>query len=256
METKIGNKLEDQKTETLDSDIQAYFKTLQSKCASILVTSLTAQNATSMASSRQFWLEIESWRKILGERLEEELLKVASLEYEFALLALAQGQYRHAFKTLRLVLELCLQAITLSANELRLREWLDNRSDTIWNQIIDEESGVFSKRFAQAFFPDLAIHVQHYRNLAVSVYRECSECVHGNIPKHVPLPRSLEFDAEVFALWHLKAETVARIVHFGLCLRYLRDLKDSDVSTLEPSLSDRLGYLAEIRNHLGGPTKA
>jgi hypothetical protein len=234
METKIGNKLEAQKPETPGSDIQAYFRALQSKCDNVLLTSLTAQNATLMASSRQFWLELEAWRKILDERLEAELLKVASLEYEFALLALAQGQYRHAFKTLRLVLELCLQAITLSANELRLREWLDNRSDTIWNQIIDEESGVFSKRFALAFFPDLAIHVQNYRSLAVSVYRECSECVHGNIPKHVPLPTSLEFDAEVFALWHSKSEIVARIVHFGLCLRYLCDLKDSEITTLEP----------------------
>lgn len=178
------------------------------------------------------------------------------MEYQFALLALAQGHYRHAFKALRLVLELSLQTIALSSNELELREWLDNRRDTVWSHLIDATNGVFSKRFTQAFFPDLSAHVQHYNQLAASVYRECSECVHGNIPKHVPLPASLSFDGDVFKLWHSKADVVARIVHFGLCLRYLCDLSDAQISTLEAPLSDRVGYIPEIRKRLGGPTQS
>lgn len=237
-------------------DIQAYFRELQKKCDEILATSVEDANAGLMASSRQFCLELGAWHLVIGSRRESELLRIAALEYDFALLALAQGHYRHAFKGLRLVLELCLQAVTLSANELCLREWLDNRRDTIWSVIVDDENGVFSKQFAQGFFPDLALHVQHYRGLATSVYRECSECVHGNIPKHVPLPASLSFDKEVFTLWHSKAAIVARIVHFSLCLRYLTDLSDAEVASLEPSLSDRLGHVAEIRSRLGGPTKS
>jgi len=73
--------------------------------------------------------------------------------------ALAQGHYRHAFKGLSLVLELCLQAVALSANELCLREWPDNRRDTVWGVIVDDANGVFSKQFAHAFFPSLALHV-------------------------------------------------------------------------------------------------
>ena len=237
-------------------DIRAYFEELKRKCDAILDASLGGANAALMASSRQFCLELAAWHLVIGGRREAELLRIAAVEYDFALLALVQGHYRHAFKGLRLVLELCLQAVSLSANEICLREWLDNRGDTVWSVILDEQSGVFSKRFAQAFFPGLALHVQHYRGLAASVYRDCSECVHGNIPKQVPLPATLAFDKEVFSLWHSKAAIVARIVHFSMCLRYLSDLSDAEVSSLEPSLSDRLGHVQEIRSRLGGPTKA
>jgi hypothetical protein len=76
------------------------------------------------------------------------------------------------------------------------------------------------------------------------------------IPKHVPLPASLSFDKDVFTLWHSKSAIVARIVHFSLCLRYMSDLRDAEVDSLEPALSDRLGHVAEIRSRLGGPTKS
>ena len=89
----------------------------------------------------------------------------------------------------------------------------------------------------------------------MSIYRECSECVHGNVPKHVPLPSALEFNQEVFELWHSKADIVALILHFGLSLRYLRDLSEEDLLDIEPFLVDRLGHLKEVRQLLGGPTK-
>lgn len=237
-------------------DIGTYFRQLQSTCGQILDSSLSGTNSARVAVSHQLGRELEVWCKILCHRRESELLKVGTLEYEFALLALAQGHYRHAFKGLRLVLELILQAVYLSMNELRLREWLDNRFDTSWNAIVDQEEGLFSQRVAKAFFPDLTSHVQHYRGLALSVYKECSECVHGNTPKYVPLPSSLQFDQEVFNLWHSKAELVALVVHFALSLRYLNDLLEDELSTLEAFLSDRLGHLNEIRGLLGGPTKA
>ncbi|HWQ93068.1 MAG TPA: hypothetical protein VN673_15445, partial [Clostridia bacterium] len=181
------------------------------------------------------------------------LVKVAALEYEFALLALAQGRYRHAFKGLRLVLELCLQAVYLSANELQLREWLDNRADTVWTAIVDPENGIFSKRFARAFFPDIQGHIQHFGELARKVYRECSECVHGNTPKCVPLPSSLGFDQGVFDIWHSKADAVALVAHFALAMRYLSELDKEAVAALEGCLTDRVGHVTEIRERLGGP---
>lgn len=237
------------------NDIADYFSKLQAKCGTILIESTAGQNGNLMGASRLFGAELGVWKDTLINRREAELIKVALYEYEFALLALAQGHYRHAYKALRLVLELCLQSVLLSANEMVLREWLANKSDTFWSVIVDLENGVFSKRYTQAFFPDLESHVAHFRALAVSVYRECSECVHGNVPKHVLLPSSLSFDSGVFSLWHSKAATVARIAHFAFCLRYLNDLNDAELSNLEPFLSDRIGYLAGIRSKIGGPTQ-
>ena len=122
MEAKASTEATAAASKPLGFDIRAYFKELQKKCDEILSASLTAPNDTLMASSRQFSLELGAWQQVLGKRREAELLRVAALEYEFALLALAQGHYRHAFKSLRLVLELCLQAVLLSSNEVGLRE--------------------------------------------------------------------------------------------------------------------------------------
>lgn len=237
------------------TDIRGYLQQLLAKSGEIFEQSMTAPNSAKIASSHIFVGEIEVWCKVLSQRRETELLKVATVEYEFALFALIQGHYRYAFKALRLVLELILQAMCLSANELLLREWLDNRADTVWSAITDKDGGVFSQRFAKAFFPELTKHVQHYRELAVALYRECSECVHGNTPKCIPLPAALEFNQTVFDLWHSKASVVVLVTHFILSLRYLPDLSETDASELEPFLSDRMGHLEEIRNILGGPTK-
>jgi hypothetical protein len=132
---------------------------------------------------------------------------------------------------------------------------LDNRADTVWGAITEKDGGVLSQRFARAFFPELAKHVQHYRELAVALYRECSECVHGNTPKCIPLPAALEFNQAVFDLWHSKASVVVLVAHFILSLRYLSGFYETEVSELEPFLSDRMGHLEEIRNLLGGPMK-
>lgn len=242
-------------TEISSSDIKGYLQQLLAKSGSIFELSMTTPNAKKAAASHVFVREMEIWCKVLAQRQEAYLLKVAALEFEFALLALAQGHYRHAFKGLRLVLELILLSVYLSANELLLREWLDNRADTVWGAITDKDNGVFSQRFAKAFFPELIKDIWHYREMAVTLYRECSECVHGNTPKCIPLPVCLEFNQEVFDLWHSKASTVGMIAHFALSLRYLIVLSESDLSALEHFLTDRLGHIEEIRMLLGGPAK-
>ena len=237
------------------SDITKYFEELHEKCGQILTASMAGPNSETIAKSHQFAYELKEWCNILENRTEVELLRVAAMEYELALLALIQGHYRHAFKALRLVLELSLQAVHLSVNEICLREWLDNRIDTVWDLIIDKEAGVFSTRFAKAFFPDLIQHVQHHRGLAIAIYRECSECVHGNNPRHIPLPTALDFNQEVFELWHSKAEVVALVLHFAMSIRYLPGLLATQIAVVEKFLTDRLGHLEEIRQLLGGPAK-
>ncbi len=235
--------------------IEDHFKSLHDECGLILLASTHDTNSSSIAKSLQFANEMEQWIKFLELRAEAQLINVATLEYRFALLALAQGHYRQSFKSLRLVFELTLQAILLSADEICLREWLSNRKDTNWSSIVDEDNGVFSKRFSMAFFPELTDHIQHFRSLSISIYRECSECVHGNVPKHIPLPLKLEFNQEVFDLWHSKSDTVTLVLHFALALRYLKDFSGKEIEIIEPLLTDRLGHISQIRHVLGGPIK-
>jgi hypothetical protein len=241
------------RTQTKPPDILAYLESLRARSNEIFASSVAGGNLSAIAKSYQFGSELSIWAVMLAARREAVLLEIAAHEYGFALLGLSQGHYRHAFKGLRLVLELTLQAVLLSANELRLREWLENRRDTSWAQIVDENGeSVFSTAFAAAFFPGLIRHVENYRSLATKVYRECSECVHGNMPTHVPLPKGLSFDQPTFDLWHAKAETIALVSHFALVVRYLRDLTETERMAIEPALSARLGHVAEIRDALGG----
>lgn len=124
------------------SAIEAYYERLHSQCGVILAASMEGTNEAKIARSHQFVQEIELWLYALHPRREGALLKVAAYEYQFALLALAQGHYRHAFKGLRLVLELTLQSAKLSTNEIELREWLQNKKDTRWAALVDRENGV------------------------------------------------------------------------------------------------------------------
>lgn len=233
--------------------IKNHFDGLHKKCGEILTQSLTGDNAALIAKGRFFTGELDVWRDVLSSRTESELLRVATLEYEFALLSLAQGHYRQAFKGLRLVLELTLQCVYLSAKEVTLREWMQNQQDTVWGAIVENENGIFSRRFTNAFFPKLSGHALHYQTLASQIYRECSECVHGNTPKHIPLPALLDFDQAVFSLWFDKADCVALVTHYALSLRYLHDLPKNDKLKLEVPLTNRIGHIKEVRELFGGP---
>lgn len=204
--------------------------------------SLTGPNLGKIAASHRFAPELALWCVLIGDKREVELFQVAEHEYEYSLLALAQGHYRHAFKSLRLVLELTLQAVYLSSNELRLREWLSNRVDTSWSAIIDKNEGVFSPRFSKGFFPPFENHAAHYGGMAVLLYRECSECVHGNVPQHIPLPKTIAFDQNVFDLWHSKAEILRLVAHSALTLRYFEDLTDET----RGKLASCLGHLTQV----------
>jgi hypothetical protein len=118
---------------------------------------------------------------------------------------------------------------------------------------MEPENGVFSKRFARAFCPDLESHVLRLGGVARKVYRECSECVHGNTPKSVPLRSELGFDQPVFEIWHSKADLVAFVAHFALAMRYLTELDKESLAALEGFLVDRVGHITEIRERIGGP---
>lgn len=237
------------------TDITEHLQRLCRKCDSVFASSMAGSNAQKIAASHLFVDEIATWNSVLEQRRESELLRIAAMEYQFALLALTQGYYRHAFKGLRLVLELILQAVYLSSQEIQLREWLENSIDTVWSAIVDDENGVFSKRFARAFFPGLSQHLPNYRALAKSLYRECSECVHGNTPRQIPLPGSLEFKQETFDIWNSEAAHVALVTHFALSLRYFKELSSDSLDRLESCLNDRLGHIEEIRQILGGPAE-
>lgn len=207
--------------ETAITALQRHYRELHDACGVVVTSSLTLPHSNDQASSHVFLEELAQWTTLVSHRRESQLLSTATTEYQYGLLAVVQGQYRQAFKSLRLSLELVHQAVYLSANELELREWLSGHRDTVWAATLDAENGALSLRFVRMFAPDLEEHVKHYRSLVAQVYRECSECIHGNVPKHIPLPGTIQFDPSTFALWHSKASILALTCTFVLSMRYL-----------------------------------
>jgi hypothetical protein len=70
------------------SEIAAdYFANLHSECDKVSAQSLAEPNLARVAASHAFSTELKVWCEVLECRREVELLNVASLEYEFGLLA-------------------------------------------------------------------------------------------------------------------------------------------------------------------------
>jgi hypothetical protein len=188
---------------------------LHDRCSQTIKHSFDDKFAAENGASYSFATDLDTWIKALEGRPEQVLLLTAANEYTLAFLNAAQGQYRNAFKSLRLTLELTLQAIYLSANLVLLNEWLKSHADTSWAAILDQDNGVLTKRFVRAFCHFAEDDASSFRNLAGTLYREMSECIHGNVPNKIPLPKRVDFDKATFQLWHAKAETLQYIATSG-----------------------------------------
>ena len=135
---------------------------LNERCSNAVTHATAPELEPLVGQSYVFLTDLEAWALVLANRLEAPLLHTASHEYAVSLLNSCQGQYRNAFKSLRLVLELCIQSAFLSANLVALSEWLRNDSDTNWASLMDVERGPFSKRLCAAFAPSLVEHAPHF----------------------------------------------------------------------------------------------
>ena len=227
---------------------------LHASCGQALDETFAGLGQAALAERYVFVSELDAWSTALAGRPEYALFEIAHREYLLSILSLTQGMYRNSFKGLRLVLELHLQGILLSTNPIGLSEWLRSAKDTIWASIINEETGVFTPRFARAFFPELQSNVGGVLGIARGLYRELSECTHGNVPSAIQLPKDIRFDSEAFQTWCNKADTLRTIVHFALALRYLRELHGHRLRAVEHLMIERLGNISAVREQLGGPT--
>ncbi len=116
------------------------------------------------------------------------------------------------------------------------------------------DNGVFSKRYAKAFFPELTCYVDNYQNSAAAVYRELSEFVHRNIGTwNLSQQKYISFNQELFNHYLDRFSRVSKIMCFALCLRFLKEIDQVSLECLETHLLERMGYILEIRKLIGGP---
>lgn len=204
-------------------------------------------------TSHNFLADFDALRASIEERPEAALLAAGITEYQFALYALSIGSYRHAFSSLRLTMELMLGTVHFSAHEIKYRKWTMKSEDIVWNALVDRETGIFANNFIGAFFPELRTEGAAYRAMAETVYRECSEYVHGNYHTHLDSDSSREFNSSLFSLWHERAGTVRLVFIFAFSARYLALLTPEKRTSLEGVVIDSLGSMAPIRDLYGTP---
>jgi hypothetical protein len=231
----------------LQTKHEEYYEELKRQTASCLERSMEKDFTTLHAEIHHIILDYEEWLKIISSRPEANLFKYAIQELHSSLIAVFLSQYRHAFMSLRLFLELGMATVFYSANELLLRLWYSGSIDVNWKQLINTDNGVFSIQFANAFTPSLSLSGQHYSAIAEKVYRECSEYIHGSCLSFNSLPDKLFFDESTFKDWFEKAKTVKLVMTFALTTRYLGTIDKSFVPAIEPIILDELGHLESVR---------
>lgn len=229
------------------ADVKQLYLELSKTCNSICEMSFKEDLLPTINSNHAIIEDYSVWLSVLADRPERVMFESALREYQLSILANTLGLYNLSFTGLRFFFERTLTGVLFSAKELDLRLWIKGQRDTYWAELCDEEMGLFSHKFYNAFFPALKDEVKHYLAIAKKVYRECSQYVHGNISTQELIPDKLEYSEDRVSEWHTKADTMKDVVLFVFCLRYLPYLTNTQKTRVEQSLLENLGHLEPIR---------
>lgn len=195
---------------------------------------------------------LESLQQQISNRYEYAVLKQAIDEGKHAIFLLSIGSYRNAYSSLRLFFELNLAAADFSTNQRLFLAWTLGRADISWSRLSDPDEGVLSKNFCNLFPIDLSEHAKSYRTMATSVYRECSEYVHGNPTANSKLPEFPQFSKAIVLDWCSKLDTMYLVCVFLYSVRYLTELQPDQLEKVKADVLDQLSHLAPVRDFLGG----
>ena len=226
-----------------------YYTSLHSDMKSILEKALQEDNLSDIGTAHSFMSDFGEWLNVLHSRPEIDILQNAIKGYHIALLSAILGLYQQAFIGLRFFLERSLAAIYFSSSEIELRLWKSNGRDTYWSELIDDDLGVFSKKFCKAFNPTFWDECSHIKMITQKVYRECSEYVHANYNIIDSLPNKIEYSNEHLKSWCDKAQNIRRCVIFAFCLRYLQILKSDELKIVEDCVMDEFRSMQCINSY-------
>lgn len=196
--------------------------------------------------------ELEQLLDVISDNQEYPAYKQALQEVQYSLLSASIGNYRHAYSSLRLFFELCLAAVEFSVNTILFRQWLLGRGDIVWARLSNPDDGVISKTFCTLFFPEISDESPHFRTLATTVYRECSQFIHGNPQAASTLPETIQLKKETLFDWANKLDTMCLVITFTYTVRYLVCLPAEAREMVREPILSQLGHLESIRLILGG----
>lgn len=216
------------------------------------VFSKTLTKSAELGKAHHLSACIYEFTQNINDESERNILETVSAQLELATLNVAYGMYRQAFTSLRLALEMGLGAAYFSVHKLELQEWLIGKTDLKWSLIIDEDNGVISPRFANAFFPEFKKDMHSYRSKAKDLYRQLSEYVHGNNETWEACSIQITYDERLLDFYFKSINHAVEIILFVLCCRYLKSFNTEAIESLE-FLPEEMNHLSYIREYFGGP---
>lgn len=192
--------------------------------------------------------DLSVWIDRLKDIPQIVLLNSCLNECATANLFCSLGLYKHAMISLRLCLEHGLFAIQLSTNDLDFRKWKIGKLDMKWASIVDHETGIFSKTFINAYAPEFIERYFELITIATSVYRECSEYIHGNYETLYCLPEHSKYDAMMLKRYITRFESISYLLSIALTIRFKEYICDKGfLSDLEQPIMNNIGYLPEVQ---------
>jgi len=231
-------------------NIRDYFSKLQEKSFSIFAESL--RDEAKLGSMHSYTASIYELSEVTTDAGEAEMIRILCSQLEASCLTAAFGFYRQAMTSLRLAFELGLGVIHFSINKLEFQEWKGGRCDIVWSKLIDHESGVISKRFVNAFAPELSGEATGYNERARKAYRALSQFVHGNNETWLRSGITIAYDQTVFDEYELLFTEVTEILAFSFLSRYIGELDSHKIDDIA-TLTERLVHIDKFREKIGGP---
>ena len=231
-------------------EVVDYFKELNDRTHSIFEESMAKQSELGIAHHISACLF--EFASNVADPSERSILASVSAQVESATVSACQGMYRQAFGSLRLALEMGVAAAHFSTNKIELEEWLSDRFDIKWSSITDTDSGVLSRRFARAFFPEFEDDLETRQADASKLYRSLSRFVHGNQGTWRECGIKLVFNSSLLDEYFKKLGEVKDLLLFVLCCRYLKSFSTDQLESLV-FIPDEIGHLGYVRTFFGGP---
>ena len=99
---------------------------------------------------------------------------------------------------------------------------------------------------SEGLFPPELNEERKYNGLYAKLYRELSEHVHGNARTWASGPDDIVFDQNQQNEWLSKLETFTLVMHVILSLRYLQEISNEHLTTLNPVLRTRASQVTAI----------
>lgn len=232
-------------------NVKKYYKDLKAQTDTVFIASI--ENSDLIGSVHDTLICLNDWKRVINNQSTSKILLNVIEQIDLSCLLSLNGLYRQSFSTLRLALEMVSASIYFSAFNLEYNEWQKGGYDIRWAVIMDSESGILSSRFAKAYFPELISVCGDELNETKSFYRELSEMVHGNFSTWDFEEPNIQLKSQSIEKYATSIKNFNKIVNLIHCVRYLNNLSQPEIETLESHIMDSFSHIDIIRTKIGGP---